>query len=765
MGFVGYLEDIEDRYFEQLHNADAEASHGALLGPTDYQMFHRRKHRRQKVADAAEPPENAVERARRVIAEFWAYYHCQEELLAIPESRWERHHENVCRVLEILECAEAIDPSHPRAWRLLQGIRQELGDLLQQMGDYGPLSGSLMVKIKNISREVRQRANQVKQTLLRFDEAVCDLPTSKRVREEIQASLRQLDDIRNCFDRDCKDLIDRYRATTSQAGKAWDQFRQLYCRLAIDRNYRPTLQQIDRFDLNEDQERLVRGDYPRHRIQGASGSGKTVILIHRALRLANENPTEQVRLFTINRALAELLGTNIRAVNDGTIPTNLHVSAIYDFLIECLGLFQDVGGYRLAADESGERIKDSWHDFFHHKGRHVDQNIFADEEVRRLVDSLGRRQALQVDAAEYLRDEMIYIQSGYVRKTRHIYLKNARGQERRSRSIPLTAGQRELAVRILERWEEYLSFGHLCDIEGVTQGVAPYFLDEPNLHRIRQAFPTRCILVDEFQDLSTLELAILRRVVPHPGAMNSFFFAGDLNQKVYPKHHYATRAGFDFTGCATTLRRNYRNTRSILQAAWCIAQAYPPKSEEKVDITDPELSTHPGGRPVVLRIASADHVRRIQEIVGQRRQSRVAIVSECDELLASIQAHFKAEGIQTYELWRNADLDRCRQQEGDPLTAGVVLSRMEAVKGFEFDTVIAAHLSQDIIPRRGTPEEEYWRDAAIVYSALTRARDELIITYENEPSVFLTAMHDKVDMEEDLDSKTLAGLLGGLVDE
>ncbi len=45
-------------------------------------------------------------------------------------------------------------------------------------------------------------------------------------------------------------------------------------------------------------------------------------------------------------------------------------------------------------------------------------------------------------------------------------------------------------------------------------------------------------------------------------------------------------------------------------------------------------------------------------------------------------------------------------------------------------------------PPVGTPDEEYWREAAFVYTALTRARDELILTYVDEPSLFLKVMSD-----------------------
>ena len=64
-----------------------------------------------------------------------------------------------------------------------------------------------------------------------------------------------------------------------------------------------------------------------------------------------------------------------------------------------------------------------------------------------------------------------------------------------------------------------------------------------------------------------------------------------------------------------------------------------------------------------------------------------------------------------------------------------------------------------MLPQPGTPQDEYWREAAILYTALTRARDELILTYVDKPSLFLKVMAGYVDFhtlpDEDKLSKVL----------
>jgi hypothetical protein len=67
----------------------------------------------------------------------------------------------------------------------------------------------------------------------------------------------------------------------------------------------------------------------------------------------------------------------------------------------------------------------------------------------------------------------------------------------------------------------------------------------------------------------------------------------------------------------------------------------------------------------------------------------------------------------------------------------VFLSALETVKGFEFSLVILSECNADVIPNPALPDEEYWRDARRLYVAMTRARDELVLTYTGEPSQFL----------------------------
>ncbi|MEW6356399.1 MAG: UvrD-helicase domain-containing protein [Planctomycetota bacterium] len=742
MGFASCLEHIIDRYYESFHLSDRPTH----LGPAP---------KRRDADDSRFLFGNPMERPRHIIREFWTYYHQQKPLTDIYPSGWEGHFRNVKEIHSILAPIGQIKEQQIDAWSVVKDVEGRLRTFFQNVQVYGPVSRSVFERVHNVSRDIEARCDIVSGELNQFDKTVRGMPINERDRAELRLAIHQLNGIREPLRRDIKEMGQYYKLL-KEAKQLWDRFLQHFTVLAVQHRYRPALQNLDRFHLNEHQERFVALDHKGgYRIQGASGSGKTIILIHRALRLAREYPTKQVRLFTINRALASLFDSAMVAIN-GQVPPNLHVAAFYDFMLECVSLFEPREKYRLVDQCSGERIAfSSWRDFYRHSGRDAQKNIFAAKKARKLVRSIEAREGGKLDASRYLRDEMIYVQSAYPKGHRENYLSD----HRRSRSIVFQQSQKDVCLRILQAWEEWLEFGHLCDIDGLTLQTMEHYENPTCLAQIRTALPTDFVLVDEVQDFSTLELMILRQLVPDAEGPNAIFLVGDINQKVYPKHHNSRRAGFNFQGKAGILKQNFRNTRQILRAAYNLPLAFPPREDEdEVEVTNPDLSTYEGGRPVVFECTPGTHLRRVLDIVKLRRGTRTAVVSENDQLLREIHHEAIALGFRCHELFRNEDLDLWKNQ-GDSLAADLVVSRLEAVKGFEFDTVIACDLSHGLVPRPGLPEDEHWREAAILYAALTRARDELVITYVGQPSRFLTAMLPDVELHKAIDETTLLQVL------
>src|SRR5207253_699004 len=82
---------------------------------------------------------------------------------------------------------------------------------------------------------------------------------------------------------------------------------------------------------------------------------------------------------------------------------------------------------------------------------------------------------------------------------------------------------------------------------------------------------------------------------------------------------------------------------------------------------------------------------------------------------------------------------------GGVLGAGIKTSTLESVKGYEFKRVFILDV-QDKEPLRRlvTPEDERWRGAFHLYVAMTRAREDLVLTYVYNRSILLAPLQDTV---------------------
>lgn len=537
----------------------------------------------------------------------------------------------------------------------------------------------------------------------------------------------------------------------------WERFVEEHTRRAVG-TYRRVLTDVDRFGLTSEQEqcveRSVRGPF---RLQGVSGSGKTLVVLHRAIRLALQSPAKAVTIVTVTRALADRLRAELKDVA-GFPLRNVAVEAFCDVGLRVIGVADSQGMHRLLDPLSGETVARAWVDFYRHRSPVQTVNIFVAPSVRSLIAYLRARLGGDDDvASRYLRDEMRYIRSGFFRSSRTMYLDD----NRRGRGIPLNSEQRRACLQVLERWEAYLVAGGLADMEAVSLEAAEVMEDERWKDKVKANIGLGRVLVDEAQDLSTIELKVLKTLsealeaedVEGRGPVDRLFLAADPSQRVYVKHHDTVAAGFDFRGRAGVLDANRRNTREILRAASGVARAYPTVADASYETLDPQYSVHQGRRPVAIACGAEGHCDIAVNIACERRGCTVAIVADGGGLRKSVVAALKRKGYAVRILRDNEQCYGMGDREGRENGVVVTVSGMEAIKGHEFDVVIVLDVSHERVPRKHTPADELWREAARLYSVLTRAREELIITYSGKPSVFIDAMEDCVDRYEHLDTR------------
>lgn len=237
-------------------------------------------------------------------------------------------------------------------------------------------------------------------------------------------------------------------------------------------------------------------------------------------------------------------------------------------------------------------------------------------------------------------------------------------------------------------------------------------------------------------------------LVRDPDAENAVMFAGDLRQKVVSKHHRPVNAGFNFQGRSRNLVQNHRNTRQILNAAYTVAKQYPSIVTEPSMLTKAKCSDINGERPLCIECDIEDQTRLATDLAFRSKGRSVAILSRNPPALDMVAKQLAERGIRVHRLLRNETGAYIDFAAGTGLVRPVFVGSMEIAKGLEFDTVILMDVRNGVIPMQSVHNEELWREGAVLYSAMTRARDELFMIVPKHPagaSIFLDCMGSHIE--------------------
>lgn len=456
------------------------------------------------------------------------------------------------------------------------------------------------------------------------------------------------------------------------------------------------------------------------RLAGVSGSGKTAVVIHRAMRLAKSQPSAQVLVLTLNHALAKLIQELVHSsLPSGEKLKNLTITSVFELCASKLKLLEpqkkNYYGIRTEVPNKyveAEHIDDIWQEYFNCGANNKDADVMF-EVVRTLL-------VRNVHPQEYLRQEFNYIRSAFSNSERDNYLT----MERVGRALPLERRYREMVQAGLDGWERKMGIVGAIDDLGVANALYKH------LASLHAEFDH--VLVDEVQDLGTLELRVIRTLTKH--GPNDLFLAGDAVQAVHTKYCDMKAAGIDLPAARWIhLRQNYRNSRQILTAAYAVLQSnlerVPPAISD-IEVLVPEFANFSSAKPLLLEVDTlADELTHAlgycQQSDGMARPDSKACIAICGMSQKAVEELGENLGIEV--LSDSTDLSGAR----------LFISDLEQTKGFEFDLMLVINCAEGVIPQRHLPERESFRELCKLYVALTRAKRELVVSYSGSLSSFL----------------------------
>ncbi|AXE40111.1 UvrD-helicase domain-containing protein [Acidipropionibacterium virtanenii] len=456
------------------------------------------------------------------------------------------------------------------------------------------------------------------------------------------------------------------------------------------------------------------------RLAGGAGTGKTVVLVHRARRLANDRPDARIVMTTFTRNLADDLASSLKSL-DPQVPqvglgeNGVHVTGI-DALASAVIRSAQPGELAAAAQKVlGAARADV--------GGRVDNHLWGTVagEVSELPEKLRNARFLESEYEMVVLPNRIVDEAGYLRVRRP------------GRGVRLNKGVRQAVWQAVARYRE----------EEALQGCADF--------AEKAAIAAEClkarvadgghvadhVLVDEGQDLKPSHWMLIRALV---GARaNDIFIAEDGHQRIYGQKVVLSHYGIETRGRSRRLTLNYRTTAENLR--WATARLkgldYADLDGQE-DTVDGYRSARHGAEPVVKSCSglveeldvTAEVLRGwISEARQSGRSEALAVLMRDKQQRDRVVSGLNERGVAARAVDR-----------GGVGAGGVdepVVMTMHRAKGTEFTKVLlfdvdlegAGRMSHGYDFSEEDQADAQKRERSLLYVAASRARDELAIVH------------------------------------
>jgi hypothetical protein len=446
--------------------------------------------------------------------------------------------------------------------------------------------------------------------------------------------------------------------------------------------------------LHPSQREIVERSYTGPaRVAGSAGTGKTVVALHRAVRLARETPSARILLASFSQPLADALTAKVSvlAPDTGTIVPRITTAS-----------FQGIA------------------DQLHQLEFGVRSRIASEALLRDRIMAAASAANVKGFSDRFLLSEWVNVVDAWSIKTLDDYVtvqrmgrKSRLGPKQRERLWPIFAAVREALQA--ERYTTWAAVFSLLAARFAGKATKPF--DH--------------IVIDEAQDLGPSELRFFAAIAPdHADAL---FLAGDLGQRIF-QHPYSWKSlGVDVRGRSFTLKVCYRTSQQIRQSADRLL----PSVLRDVDGIEDErrgtISVFDGPEPsVVVSTTSADEIAAVRAFV----ESAISDGIEPKEIGIFVRIPALVNRVKS-------------SVAGLAGAEDITVNIMHLAKGLEFRAVAVMACDEGVLPLDARIEDAaddaemddiYETERRLLYVACTRARDRLMVSGVEPASEYLTDM-------------------------
>ncbi|WP_316167494.1 MULTISPECIES: UvrD-helicase domain-containing protein [unclassified Bradyrhizobium] len=441
--------------------------------------------------------------------------------------------------------------------------------------------------------------------------------------------------------------------------------------------------------LHPSQRALVtRGFAGPARVAGSAGTGKTIVALHRAVRLARDNPNAKILLASFSQPLADSLARKLLVLapeTGGVVPRI--TTASFKGIAEQMYQLEHGFRPRIASEQVlRERLRTAAADLKGFSER------FLLSEWSNVVDAWGLS-SLEAYAT-----------------VQRMGRKSRLGPNQRARLWPVFA-----VVRAALAAERYTTWANVfTELATALEG--------------RAAKPFDHVVIDEAQDLAPAELRFFAGLAPK--ANDGLFLAGDAGQRIFQHPYSWASLGVDVRGRSFTLKVCYRTSQQIRGAADRLLPTVLRDADGLEDERRGIISVFEGPRP---------EVRPFADVAAEAAHVGAIIAGWLGDSIAPQEI---GVFVRTEALVARARAALAGIAGAEAITTGA----MSLAKGLEFRAVVVMACDEGILPLDERVEDAadeaelddiYETERRLLYVACTRAREHLLLTGTTPVSEYL----------------------------
>lgn len=446
--------------------------------------------------------------------------------------------------------------------------------------------------------------------------------------------------------------------------------------------------------LHPSQRDVVEGEFNGPvKVTGSAGTGKTVVALHRARRLARQG--HQVLLTSFVRTLCENLERSLALITTPEERKRIRVSTVHSIALEVVRN-HDNRAYPAGSDTAREVLDAA-----------AIGSGFEPRFIHAEWENVIQRQGI-TDWSEY-------------RSTRRV-----------GRGSPLSVRDRKALWDVFVDTRERLADKNQMTWTDLCIRATELMEDQPS--------PFDAVVVDEIQDLNAAEIRFLWSLAKHKP--ENFMVVGDAGQRIYPGGFSLRALGIEVRGRSHILRINYRTTEQIRRVADALLGKEMDDMDSGKERRDRTRSLLTGPEP---EFGGHDTWEEEKQAAVQKVRTwtsdglapeEIAIFARTNQLAGELGQAVSDAGLEVVELRRDTSLEQ----------PGVRVGSMHRAKGLEFKAVIVAGVDDGHLPHPRSlqdiedpkdQEDVIEQERRLLYVSMTRARDELLVSWSAQPSRFL----------------------------